>query len=72
MSVNGLVAIPSGMAARNGILMLFDSKGRMLGQVRNEDISKSRNIRITGGYNGVVVVLNPAKCNHFIPVIISL
>jgi hypothetical protein len=56
MSVNGMVAIPSGMAARNGILLLFDSKGRMLGQVRNEDISKSRNIRIMGGYNGVVVV----------------
>jgi hypothetical protein len=56
MSVNGMVSIPSGMATRNGILMLFDPKGRVLGQVRSEDISKSRNIRITGGYNGVVVV----------------
>jgi hypothetical protein len=57
VSVNGMVTIPSGMAARNGVLMLFDPKGRVLGQVRNEDISKSRNIRITGGYCGIVVVV---------------
>jgi hypothetical protein len=56
VAVNGVISMPEGIAARGGILRIFDPKGRFLGQVRSEDVPGNGSLRINGGYCGVVVV----------------